>query len=213
MWCCEGANFCHQIVGVKVRGRKKIENVRKRHLCGRIMTHRPISRTPMLSNPMVKMDTIKCQVIVVGGKTFITVGTRGMMLVHTAKIPVCITALLKKIDSRSGKVLEKSPNYLKRGDSAWMLIRPDYLVAADPKPLVKPPPQSKRAMRGARKKNPRPTARKTRKIPIDIPNEGYCVEPFANCAKMARFAFFISSTECNMVGMIKQVNPTRKKGK
>jgi len=185
-------------VGVKVRGRKKLENdrvrhesVRRRHHGGRIMTHRPISRTAILDNPMVKMDTLRCQVIVVGTRPSINVGMRGVMLVHTAKIPVCITAILKKSDKLTGKLLEKSPKYLKIGDAGWMLIRPDYLVSSESKPLAKPAPRAER--------------------PIGLLNEGYCVDAFANCSKMARFAFFVNSTECNMIGKITEINPTGKK--
>ena len=156
------------------------------------MTHRPISRTPILNNPMVKMDTIKCQVIVVGNRPLIHAGMCGMMLVHTAKIPVCITAILQKLDKRSGKVLEEGPKSLRTGDAGLILIRPDFLVSSDPtKPLAKPRVRSKR--------------------PIGLPNEGYCVDTFVNCSKMARFAFFVNndyhSAACNIVGLIKEVNP------
>jgi len=103
---------------------------------------------------------------------------------------------LKKSDKRSGKLLEKSPEYLKVGEAGWMLIRPNYLVSSDPRPLAKVEPQATRAL--------------PKKRPVDIPNDGYCVDTYDQCPQMARFAFFVSR-ECNMIGKITEINPTGKK--
>jgi len=164
---------------------KKLKHHRKNHRCGKIMTHLSSNRN---STRLTIMDTIKCQIMIVGGKTTVKVNTCGTMVIHTAKIPIRISGILQKMEKRTGKILEEHPDSLKPGETGMVLIRPEYL--AFPDRLAKQRPRKK----------------------IQWANDGYCVDTFANCPQLGRFVILFGMEGylygCCVVGIIKEINPS-----
>jgi len=134
------------------------------------------------------MDTIKCQITHMSMKA-IKANMCGVMMVHTARIPIRITAILRKLDLSTGDVLEEGPDSLTFGETGMVLIRPEYL--AFPDRLAKQRPRKK----------------------IQWANDGYCVDTFANCPQMGRFVIVFATRDdlygCRVVGIIKEINPSK----
>jgi len=146
------------------------------------MTHLSSNR----NSTLVTMDTIKCQLTLTSMKA-IKANMCGVMMVHTAQIPIRITAVLQKLDLSTGDVLKEGPDSLTLGETGMVLIRPEYL--AFPDRLAKKRPRKK----------------------IQWANDGYCVDTFANCPQMGRFVIVFAmgdySYGCRVVGIIKEINP------
>jgi elongation factor 1-alpha len=57
------------------------------------------------------------QVMVIQHPTAITVGYTPVIHTHTAQVACRFDQLLKKIDQRSGQVIEENPDFVKKGES------------------------------------------------------------------------------------------------
>ena len=56
--------------------------------------------------------------------TAVAQGYTPVLHAHTATVAATFTELMKKIDARSGQVIEEKPSFLKTGDSAIIKMRP-----------------------------------------------------------------------------------------
>jgi elongation factor 1-alpha len=80
-------------------------------------------------NPPTVAKEFTAKIIVLNHPTVITVGYTPVFHCHTAQIACRFKQLLKKLDPRTGAVIEENPDYLKTGDTAIVVIEPT-------KPLV-----------------------------------------------------------------------------
>ena len=77
-----------------------------------------------LDNPPTVVEEFIAQIFVIYHPTAIGVGYTPVMHVHTAQVAVTFLELLKKLDRRTGQVVEENPSFLKTGDVAIVKLRP-----------------------------------------------------------------------------------------
>jgi len=75
-------------------------------------------------NPPTVADEFTARVIVIWHPSAIGVGYTPVVHVHTASIACRITEIVSKIDPRTGKELEKNPQFIKQGDVAIVKMKP-----------------------------------------------------------------------------------------
>jgi len=77
-----------------------------------------------LNAPPTVVDEMTAQIIVIWHPTAIGVGYTPVVHIHTASVACRITELVSKIDPRTGKEVEKNPQFLKAGDAAIVKMKP-----------------------------------------------------------------------------------------
>lgn len=82
-------------------------------------------------NPVTVAKEFKAQIIVLKHPNVIAKGYTPVFHCNTAQIASKFVELEKKMDSKSGEVLEENPDYLKTGDSAVVKIRPTKPMAIE----------------------------------------------------------------------------------
>ena len=92
--------------------------------------HRGDVAGPVDNPPTVAKEFIG-QIIVIYHPTAIAAGYTPVLHYHTGQIACRFTALLKKIDPRSGQVVEENPSFLKTGDAAWVKMEPLRPIAIE----------------------------------------------------------------------------------
>ena len=75
-------------------------------------------------NPPTVAKEFIGQIIVIYHPTAIAAGYTPVLHVHTAQVACRFAELLKKIDPRTGQVVEENPAFLKTGDSAIVRFEP-----------------------------------------------------------------------------------------
>ncbi|MEM1657082.1 MAG: translation elongation factor EF-1 subunit alpha [Sulfolobaceae archaeon] len=76
------------------------------------------------TNPPTVADEFTARIIVIWHPSAIGVGYTPVVHVHTASIACRITEIVSKIDPRTGKELEKNPQFIKQGDVAIVKMKP-----------------------------------------------------------------------------------------
>jgi len=76
------------------------------------------------TDPPTVVDEFIAQIFVIYHPTAIGVGYTPVMHVHTAQVAVTFLELLKKLDRRTGQVIEDNPSFLKTGDVAIVKLKP-----------------------------------------------------------------------------------------
>jgi elongation factor 1-alpha len=105
-------------IGMNVRGIAKTD------------IHRGDVAGPVDNPPTVAKEFIG-QIIVIYHPTAIAAGYTPVLHYHTGQIACRFTQLLKKIDPRSGQVVEENPSFLKTGDAAWVRMEPLHPIAIE----------------------------------------------------------------------------------
>lgn len=72
------------------------------------------------------------QIIIINHPTAIAQGYTPVMHAHTATAAVTFSELIKKIDARTGQVVQEKPDFLKSGDSALVKMRPLRPLVVEP---------------------------------------------------------------------------------
>ena len=98
-------------IGWNVRGVGK-KDIRRGDVCGH--PDKP---------PMVAKE-IKAQIVVLQHPSAISAGYTPVFHCHTAQIACTITAILAKLDPRTGGVKEQNPAFIKPGDAAIIMVTP-----------------------------------------------------------------------------------------
>ncbi|MDI6904350.1 MAG: translation elongation factor EF-1 subunit alpha [Candidatus Bathyarchaeia archaeon] len=106
-------------VGFNVRGIARTD-VRRGDVCGHA------------TNPPTVAKEFIGQIIVIYHPTAIAAGYTPVVHYHTGQVACRFTELLKKIDPRSGQVVEEKPTFLKTGDSAIVRLEPLHPIAIEP---------------------------------------------------------------------------------
>ncbi|ADG91659.1 translation elongation factor EF-1 subunit alpha [Thermosphaera aggregans] len=76
------------------------------------------------TNPPTVSDEFTARIFVMWHPTAITVGYTPVVHVHTASVACRITEIIAKLDPRTGKEVEKNPQFLKQGDAAIVKFKP-----------------------------------------------------------------------------------------
>ncbi|MHA1674211.1 MAG: elongation factor 1-alpha C-terminal domain-related protein [Promethearchaeota archaeon] len=69
-------------------------------------------------------DTYSAQIIVIWHPTALSIGYTPVVHSHTAQIACKFVELNKKLDGKTGQVLEDNPQYLKKGDVGLVKLQP-----------------------------------------------------------------------------------------
>jgi elongation factor 1-alpha len=75
-------------------------------------------------NPPSVVDEFTARVFVIWHPTAIAVGYTPVVHVHTASVASRITEIVAKLDPRTGKEVEKNPQFIKQGDNAIVKFKP-----------------------------------------------------------------------------------------
>ena len=98
-------------VGVNIRGVGKQDIER-----GDVIAH--------VDNPPTVAEEFIAQIAVINHPTVIAVGYTPVFHVHTAQVPVRFEELQKKLDPKTGQVVQENPEFLKNGDVAIVKLKP-----------------------------------------------------------------------------------------
>jgi elongation factor 1-alpha len=98
-------------IGWNVRGVEK-KDIRRGDVCGH--TDKP---------PSVA-EEFTAQIVVLQHPSAIAAGYTPVIHCHTAQVAGMITAILKKLDPKSGQVAAENPDFIKAGDAAIVTIKP-----------------------------------------------------------------------------------------
>ena len=77
-----------------------------------------------LDNPPTVVDEFTARIFVIWHPSAITVGYSPVIHAHTASVAARITEIQAKMDPRTGKIVEKNPQFLKMGDAAIVKFKP-----------------------------------------------------------------------------------------
>lgn len=105
-------------VGFNVRGIARTD-VHRGDVCGHA------------TNPPTVAREFIGQIIVIYHPTAIAAGYTPVLHYHTGQVACRFTELIKKIDPRSGQVVEEKPTFLKTGDSAIVKLEPLHPIAVE----------------------------------------------------------------------------------
>ncbi len=92
-------------IGFNVRGVSK-QDIKRGDVAGHV------------NNPPTVADEFTARIFVIWHPSAITVGYTPVVHAHTASISARISEIVSKLDPRTGKELEKNPQFLKQGDAA-----------------------------------------------------------------------------------------------
>jgi len=98
-------------VGFNVRGMEKKDIAR-----GDVLSH--------VDKPATVATEFTAQIIVLNHPSVITVGYTPVFHIHTAQVACRFEKLLKKLDPRTGQVIQENPDFIKNGDAAIVVIKP-----------------------------------------------------------------------------------------
>ncbi|MEM2105453.1 MAG: translation elongation factor EF-1 subunit alpha [Candidatus Bathyarchaeia archaeon] len=105
-------------IGFNVRGIAKTD-IRRGDVCGHV------------NNPPTVAKEFIGQIIVIYHPTAIAAGYTPVLHYHTGQIACRFTELIRKIDPRSGQVVEEKPSFLKTGDAALVRMEPLHPIAVE----------------------------------------------------------------------------------
>ncbi len=98
-------------IGWNVRGISRNE-IRRGDVCGHTDT------------PPTVADEFTAQIVVLQHPSAITVGYTPVFHCHTAQVASTITGISKKLDPKTGAVVEENPDFIKSGDAAIITVKP-----------------------------------------------------------------------------------------
>ncbi len=98
-------------IGWNVRGISR-NDIRRGDVCGHTDT------------PPTVADEFTAQIVVLQHPSAITVGYTPVFHCHTAQVASTVTEISKKLDPKTGAVVEENPDFIKSGDAAIITIKP-----------------------------------------------------------------------------------------
>lgn len=105
-------------VGFNIRGASKTEVHR-----GDVVGH--------VNNPPTVAKEFTAQIIVLQHPTVLTKGYTPVFHCHTAHVAGKITELVKKLDPKTGAVMQENPDMLKPGDAAIIKVQPSQPIVVE----------------------------------------------------------------------------------
>ncbi|GFO97634.1 elongation factor 1-alpha [groundwater metagenome] len=98
-------------IGWNVRGIEK-KDIRRGDVCGHT------------DKPPTVAEEFTAQIVVLQHPSAIAAGYTPVIHCHTAQVAGMITAILKRLDPKSGQVAAENPDFIKAGDAAIVTIKP-----------------------------------------------------------------------------------------
>jgi elongation factor 1-alpha len=98
-------------IGWNVRGVEK-KDIRRGDVCGSV------------AKPPTVAEEFTAQIVVLQHPSAITIGYTPVLHCHTAQVAGTITAILKKLDPKTGQTAAENPDFIKAGDAAIVVIKP-----------------------------------------------------------------------------------------
>jgi len=98
-------------IGFNVRGVSR-RDIRRGHVAGH------------LTNPPTVVKSFRARVIILWHPTAIAAGYCPVIHAHTASISCRLKEIIAKIDPRTGRIVEKQPKIIKKGDAAVAVFEP-----------------------------------------------------------------------------------------
>jgi elongation factor 1-alpha len=98
-------------IGWNVRGVEK-KDIRRGDVCGHT------------DKPPAVAEEFTAQIVVLQHPSAIAAGYTPVIHCHTAQVAGMITAILKKLDPKTGQVAAENPDFIKAGDAAIVTIKP-----------------------------------------------------------------------------------------
>lgn len=98
-------------IGWNVRGVEK-KDIRRGDVCGSV------------AKPPTVAEEFTAQIVVLQHPSAITIGYTPVLHCHTAQVAGTITAILKKLDPKTGQTAAENPDFIKAGDAAVVTIKP-----------------------------------------------------------------------------------------
>lgn len=98
-------------IGWNVRGVEK-KDIRRGDVCGHT------------DKPPAVAEEFTAQIVVLQHPSAIAAGYTPVLHCHTAQVAGTITAILKKLDPKTGQVAAENPDFIKAGDAAIVTIKP-----------------------------------------------------------------------------------------
>ncbi|MCP4762432.1 MAG: translation elongation factor EF-1 subunit alpha, partial [archaeon] len=83
-----------------------------------------VSHQTDVTNVVVPGQPVNCQLIVIWHPTALAIGYCPVVHAHTAQIAMKFVELTKKLDPRTGQVMEDNPQFLKKNDAAICKLSP-----------------------------------------------------------------------------------------
>jgi len=83
------------------------------------------------NHPAPVAEEFTAQIIVLNHPTVIAPGYTPVFHIHTAQVACKITEILKKMDPRTGQVVQENPEYIKTGDAAIIKVKPTKPVVIE----------------------------------------------------------------------------------
>jgi elongation factor 1-alpha len=83
------------------------------------------------NNPATIAEEFTAQIIVLNHPTVIAPGYTPVFHIHTAQIACTVTEIVKKIDPKTGQVIQEKPEYIKTGDAAIIKVKPTKPVVIE----------------------------------------------------------------------------------
>jgi elongation factor 1-alpha len=106
-------------IGWNVRGVSK-KDIRRGDVCG------------SAEKPPTVAKEFKAQIVVLQHPSAISAGYTPVFHCHTAQIACTLTAILAKLDPKSGAVKEENPAFIKAGDAAIIMVTPSKPMVIEP---------------------------------------------------------------------------------
>ncbi len=98
-------------IGWNIRGVEK-KDIRRGDVCGHT------------DKPPAVAEEFTAQIVVLQHPSAIAAGYTPVIHCHTAQVAGTITAILKKLDPKTGQVAAENPDFIKAGDAAVVTIKP-----------------------------------------------------------------------------------------
>ncbi|MEM3405879.1 MAG: translation elongation factor EF-1 subunit alpha [Candidatus Pacearchaeota archaeon] len=98
-------------VGINIRGVGKKDVARGDVICD-------------ANSPAPVVEEFIAQIVVINHPTVIAKGYTPVFHVHTAQVPCRFIEIQKKMDPKTGQVIQENPDYIKNGDVAIVKIKP-----------------------------------------------------------------------------------------
>jgi len=83
------------------------------------------------SDPATVAEEFTAQIIVLNHPTVIAPGYTPVFHIHTAQVTCTITEIIKKMDPKTGQVVQEKPEYIKTGDAAVIKVKPTKPVVIE----------------------------------------------------------------------------------
>jgi len=98
-------------IGINIRGIGKKDIARGDVICD-------------AAKPIPVVEEFVAQIAIINHPTVLAKGYTPVFHVHTAQVPCQFVELLEQIDSKTGQVIKKNPEFLRNGDVAKVRIKP-----------------------------------------------------------------------------------------